>query len=132
MRDIIADRFLNGETPGHLCLIGAGMLARGLIGRGVGEPFHSTVVLTRSPKNLRKRLRSSADSDIALMRPGDIGHEREPRSIAFIATADIDDEYASILRETRQRLRRAPWWICPQSRPCRVEQYEPLTSKYVR
>lgn len=104
VRDVIADRFPNGETPDHLYLIGSGMLARGLIRSGVGEPFHSTIVVTRNPKNLRKRLRFSADIEIALMRPGEIGHEREPRSFVVIATADIDDEYTATLRETLLRL----------------------------
>ncbi|TIU65449.1 MAG: hypothetical protein E5W13_33780, partial [Mesorhizobium sp.] len=61
VRDIIADRFPYGEIPDRLYIVGAGMLGRGLIRSGVGERFRSTVVVTRNPKNLRKRLRRSND-----------------------------------------------------------------------
>lgn len=104
VRDIIADRLPNGEQPDRLYIIGAGMLGRGLIRSGVGERFHSTIVVTRNPKSLRKRLRSCADIGVTLMRPEEIGQERESRSIVIIATADVNDEYATILLNGLQRL----------------------------
>ncbi|MCK1480654.1 hypothetical protein IVB27_39530 [Bradyrhizobium sp. 197] len=104
VRDIIADRFPDEEPPDRLYIIGAGMLGRGLISSGVGESFRSTIVVTRSPKNLRKRLRPWADMEIALMRPEEVGYEPEPRSIVIIATADVGYEYEAILRQALLRL----------------------------
>lgn len=104
VRDIIADRFSNGETPDRLYIIGAGMLGRGLIRSGVGQQFRSTIVVTRNPKTLRKRLRACADIEVAFMRPEDIGQEREPGSIVVIATADVNDEYEATLQSGLLRL----------------------------
>ncbi|RWA97093.1 MAG: hypothetical protein EOQ39_34555 [Mesorhizobium sp.] len=104
VRDIIADRFQNAELPDRLYMIGAGMLGRELIRSGLGERFRSTVIVTRNPKNLRRRLRPWTDIDVALMRPAEIGHAREPRSIVVIATADVDDEYQAILHSALLRL----------------------------
>ncbi len=85
-------------------MIGAGMLGRDLIKTAVGERFRSTVVVTRNPKRLRKRLRSLTDVAVALMRPADIGNAPEPRSVAVIATTDINDEYQAILQDALLRL----------------------------
>ncbi|MGY4601479.1 glutamyl-tRNA reductase [Bradyrhizobium sp. GM22.5] len=104
VRDIVADRFADGERPDRLYVIGAGMLGRGLIRSGVGERFRSTVVVTRNPKALRKRLRHYPDIEVALLRPEEIGQEREPCSIVVIATADIDDGYEAILQNGLLRL----------------------------
>ncbi|MER9165672.1 hypothetical protein [Mesorhizobium sp. M0715] len=104
VRDIMADRFQNAELPDRLYMIGAGMLGRELIRSGVGERFRSTVIVTRNPKNLRKRLRPWTDIDVALMRPAEIGHAREPRSVVVIATADVNDEYQAILQNALLRL----------------------------
>lgn len=104
VRDIIADRFQDGELPHHLYMIGAGMLGRELIRSGVGERFRSTVIITRNPKNLRKRLRTMTDMEVVLVRPAEIGHTREPRSIVVIATTDVDDEYEAILQSALLRL----------------------------
>ncbi|MFK0692109.1 hypothetical protein ACFX5Q_28475 [Mesorhizobium sp. IMUNJ 23033] len=104
VRDIIADRFPSGEVPDRLYIIGAGMLGRGLIRSGVGERFRSTVVVTRNPKNLRKRLRPSNDIRVAFKRPAEIGYPHEPRSIVVIATADVNDEYEATLQDTLLRL----------------------------
>ncbi|TIU29522.1 MAG: hypothetical protein E5W34_00495, partial [Mesorhizobium sp.] len=103
VRDIIADRFQNAELPDRLYMIGAGMLGRELRS-GVGERFRSMVIVTRNPKNLRRRLRPWTDIDVALMRPAEIGHAREPRSIVVIATADVNDEYQTILQDALLRL----------------------------
>ncbi|ESY15386.1 hypothetical protein [Mesorhizobium sp. LNJC394B00] len=104
VRDIIADRFPDGELPNRLYIIGAGMLGRGLIRSGVGERFRSTVFVTRNPKNLRKRLRPWTDIQVALMRPAEIGYPREPQSIVVIATADVNDEYEATLQDALLRL----------------------------
>ncbi|TIQ39098.1 MAG: hypothetical protein E5X49_29275 [Mesorhizobium sp.] len=104
VRDIIDDRFRHEEPPDRLYIIGAGMLGRGLIRSGVGARFRSTVVVTRNPKNLRKRLRRWIDMEVSLMRPGEIGYAREPRSIVVIATADVNDEYKATLQDTLLRL----------------------------
>lgn len=104
VRDIIADRFASGEPPDRLYVIGAGMLGRGLITSGVGERFRSTVLVTRNPKSLRKRLRPWKNIEVTLMRPADMGGVREPRSIVVIATADVTDEYESNLQEALLRL----------------------------
>ncbi|MDX0221883.1 hypothetical protein GOC40_28575 [Sinorhizobium meliloti] len=104
VRDIIADRFEDGELPDRLYMIGAGMLGRELIKSGVGERFRSTAIVTRNPKNLRRRLRPWTDMEVALMRPAEIGHVREPRSIVVIATSDVNDEYEAILLNTLLRL----------------------------
>ncbi|RUY08017.1 hypothetical protein EOA25_14625 [Mesorhizobium sp. M2A.F.Ca.ET.040.01.1.1] len=104
VREIIADRFPDGEVPDRLYIIGAGMLGRGLIRSGVGERFRSTVVITRNPKNLRKRLRRWTDIKVALMRPAEIGYACEPRSIVVIATADVNDEYEATLQDALLRL----------------------------
>ncbi|MCK1656067.1 hypothetical protein [Bradyrhizobium sp. 151] len=104
VRDIIADRFASGESPDRLYIIGAGMLGRGLIRGGVGERFRSTVVVTRNPKSLRKRLRPWKDIEVTLMRPADMGDAREPRSIVVIATADVTDEYETNLQDALLRL----------------------------
>ncbi|MET4754415.1 hypothetical protein [Bradyrhizobium sp. RT11b] len=103
-RHIIADRFADGESPDRLYVIGAGMLGRGLIRSGVGERFRSTIVVTRNPKALRKRLRRYADIEVTPMRPEEIGQEREPRSIVVIATADVDGEYEAVLQDVLLRL----------------------------
>lgn len=104
VRDIIATRFADGERPDRLYVIGAGMLGRGLIRSGVGERFHATIVITRNPKALRKRLRRYADIEVALLRPEEIGQEREPRSIVVIATTEVDDKYEAILQNGLLRL----------------------------
>ncbi|RDJ04306.1 hypothetical protein [Rhizobium grahamii] len=104
VRDIIADRFQNGEIPDCLYMIGAGMLGRELIRSGVGERFRSTVVVTRNPKNLRKRLRPWTDIEVSLMRPTEIGTLREPQSIVVIATTDVNEEYQVILQNALRRL----------------------------
>ncbi|MER8772199.1 hypothetical protein NKH63_26245 [Mesorhizobium sp. M0960] len=104
VRDIIADRFQNGELPDRLYMIGAGMLGRELIRSGLGERFRSTIIVTRNPKNLRRRLRSWADIEVSLIRPAEMGPVREPRSIVVIATADVNDEYEAILRDALLRL----------------------------
>ncbi|ESW68128.1 hypothetical protein NKK52_30230 [Mesorhizobium sp. C277A] len=104
VRDIIADRFQNGELPDRLYMIGAGMLGRELIRSGLGERFRSTVVVTRNPKNLRRRLRPWTDIEVSLIRPAEMGAVREPRSIVVIATADVNDEYEAILRHALLRL----------------------------
>lgn len=104
VRDIIADRFRDGEPPDRLYMIGAGMLGRELIRSGVGERFRSTVVVTRNPKNLRKRLRPWTNIEVLLMRPGEMGSVREPRSIVVIATADVTDKYQNILQNALLRL----------------------------
>ncbi|RVC74442.1 hypothetical protein EN745_30150 [Mesorhizobium sp. M4A.F.Ca.ET.022.05.2.1] len=104
VRDIIADRFPDGELPNRLYIIGAGMLGRGLIRSGVGKRFRSTVFVTRNPKNLRKRLRRWTDIQVALMRPAEIGYPREPQSIVVIATADVNDEYEATLQDALLRL----------------------------
>ncbi|MER9237110.1 hypothetical protein NKI56_34935 [Mesorhizobium sp. M0622] len=104
VRDIIADRFQNGELPDRLYMIGAGMLGRELIRSGLGERFRSTVVVTRNPKNLRRRLRPWTDIEVSLIRPAEMGAVREPRSIVVIATADVNDEYEAILRDALLRL----------------------------
>ncbi|RWF65076.1 hypothetical protein [Mesorhizobium sp.] len=104
VRDIITDRFQDGELPDRLYMIGAGMLGRELIRSGVGERFRSTVVITRNPKNLRKRLRPWPDIEVSLMRPAEIGSVREPRSIVVIATADVNIEYQAVLDNAILRL----------------------------
>ncbi|KWV43516.1 hypothetical protein AS026_19605 [Rhizobium altiplani] len=104
VRDIIAHRFSSGELPDRLYIVGAGMLGRGLIRSGVGERFRSTIVVTRNPKNLRKRLRSWNDIEVALMRPAEIGYGCEPRSVVVIATADVNDEYEATLQNALLRL----------------------------
>lgn len=104
VQDIIADRFPSGESPDRLYVIGAGMLGLGLIKSGVGERFRSTIVVTRDPKTLRKRLRTSADVQVSLMRPEEVGQESEPRSIVVIATADVNDKYGTALRRGFLRL----------------------------
>ncbi|WP_085043749.1 hypothetical protein [Ensifer aridi] len=104
VRDIIADRFQVGQLPDRLYMVGAGMLGRALIRSGVGERFRSTVVITRNPKNLRKRLRPWTDIEVSLKRPAEIGSAREPRSIVVIATTDVNDEYQAILQNALLRL----------------------------
>ncbi|KUM24046.1 hypothetical protein AU467_31605 [Mesorhizobium loti] len=104
VRDIIADRFPNGELPDRLYVIGADMPIRELIRSGVGERFRSTTIVTRHPKNLRKRLRAWPDIDVALERPADIGQAREPRSIVVVTRADINDEYQASLQRALLRL----------------------------
>lgn len=104
VRDIIADRFQNGELPDCLYMIGAGMLGRELVRSGVGERFRSTVIVTRNPKNLRRRLRAMTDKEFALMRPAEVGRVPEPRSIVVIATSDVNEEYLTILENALLRL----------------------------
>ncbi|RWB69701.1 hypothetical protein [Mesorhizobium sp.] len=104
VRNIIADRFRCGDLPDRLYMIGAGMLGRELIRSGVGERFRSTIIVTRNPKTLRKRLRAWTDIEVALMRPADIGLAREPRSVVVIATVDVNDEYQAVLQKALLRL----------------------------
>ncbi|WP_394890042.1 hypothetical protein ACG873_32265 [Mesorhizobium sp. AaZ16] len=104
VREIIADRFRNGELPDRLYIIGAGMLGRGLIKSGVGERFRSATIITRNPNNLRKRLRRYADMEVTLMRPDEIGQQQEPRSIVVIATDHVNDEYGTTLQNALLRL----------------------------
>jgi glutamyl-tRNA reductase len=44
------------------------------------------------------------DKEIALIRPAEIGLACEPRSIVVIATTDVNDEYAAMLRNALLRL----------------------------
>ncbi|MGL9623921.1 hypothetical protein QRQ56_38830 [Bradyrhizobium sp. U531] len=105
VREIIADRFPSGEPLDCLYIVGAGMLGRGLISSGVGERFRSTVVVTRNPKNLRKRLRPLVDIEVTLLRPTEVGSAREPKSIVIIATADVNDEYKVTIQDALMRLK---------------------------
>ncbi|RWX59292.1 hypothetical protein EN780_34790 [Mesorhizobium sp. M4B.F.Ca.ET.089.01.1.1] len=104
IRDIIADQFPNRELLDRLYVIGADRLARDLIRSGVGERFRSTAIVTRNPKNLRKRLRAWTDIDVALTRPTEIGHAHEPRSMVVILGADVNDEYQVTLQSALLRL----------------------------
>ncbi|MER8396377.1 hypothetical protein NKH10_32070 [Mesorhizobium sp. M1340] len=104
VRDIIADRFQDGELPDRLYMIGAGMLGRELIKSGVGERFRSTIIVTRNPKNLRKRLRTWTDTEVSLMRPAEMGSASEPLSLVLIATADVNNEYQNVLQNAILRL----------------------------
>ncbi|AUX78998.1 hypothetical protein [Sinorhizobium fredii] len=104
VREIIADRFQSGEAPDCFYMIGAGMLGREFLRSGVGERFRSTIVVTRNPKNLRKRLRSYTDRKISFMRPAEIGSVPEPRSMVVIATADVNDDYKNTLQNALVRL----------------------------
>ncbi|MER8396363.1 hypothetical protein NKH10_31955 [Mesorhizobium sp. M1340] len=92
VRDIIAERFRDGDIPDRL------------ITHGMGERFHSTVIVTRNPKRLRKRLRALTDMEVALVRPAELGNTREPGSIVVIATADVDHEYQAVLHSALLRL----------------------------
>ncbi|CDX14907.1 Protein nfe2 [Mesorhizobium sp. ORS 3324] len=104
IRDIIADRFLSDEIPDRLYMVGADKLARELIRNGVGERFRSTAIVTRNPKNLRKRLRAWTDIDVAIVRPADIEHVREPRSMVVISGVDVNDGYQAVLQSALLRL----------------------------
>jgi len=104
VRDIITDRFQYGEAPDCFYMIGAGMLGREFLRSGVGEKFRSTVVITRNPKNLRKRLRSFTDRKVSFIRPAELGSVPEPRSIVIIATTDVNDDYKTILQDALLRL----------------------------
>lgn len=105
VRDIITDLFKDGALPDRLYMIGAGMLGRDLIRCGLGEHFRSTAIVTRNPKNLRKRFRTLTDKEVALIRPAEIGPAREPRSIVVIATTDVNDEYAAMLKNALLHLK---------------------------
>ncbi|MBY3122488.1 Rossmann-fold NAD(P)-binding domain-containing protein [Rhizobium laguerreae] len=105
VREIVADRFPNDENLDSLYIIGSGMLGRELIGSDVRERFKGTVMVTRNPKNLRKRLRLSTDAGLTFMRPADIGLTFEPRSIVVIATSDVDGEYEANIRNAVLRLK---------------------------
>ncbi|RWL84870.1 MAG: hypothetical protein EOR68_34130 [Mesorhizobium sp.] len=129
VRDIIADRFPNGELPDRLYVIGADMPIRELIRSGVGERFRSTTIVTRNPKNLRKRLRAWPDIDVAFTRPAEIGHAREPRSIVVIAWADVNDEYQAILQ--RALLRLEPRTIIDMTSNPLLSKEEFVNSDYV-
>ncbi|MBY5405775.1 hypothetical protein [Rhizobium leguminosarum] len=100
--DLIAEQFKGIEEPGRLYMIGAGMLGRDLI-RGA-DRFRSTVVVTRNPKKLRRRLRGSSDREIAIMRPEEIGGVRELQSCIVIATADLSEDYKAALKGALLRL----------------------------
>ncbi|RUU12145.1 hypothetical protein EOD23_08320 [Mesorhizobium sp. USDA-HM6] len=103
-RDIIIDRFQNGELPDRLYVLGRAMSVCELIRTGVGERFRSTTIVTRNPKSLRKRLRAWPDIDVALTRPAEIGHAREPRSVVVITLADVNDKYQAMLQRALLRL----------------------------
>ncbi|MCH4549283.1 hypothetical protein MK632_26565 [Rhizobium changzhiense] len=102
--DLIAEQFKGIGEPGRLYMIGAGMLGRDLISTTVADRFRSTVVVTRNPKKLRRRLRGSSNKGIAIMRPEEIGGVPEPQSCVVIATADLSDEYKAVLRGALLRL----------------------------
>ncbi|MBY2912374.1 hypothetical protein [Rhizobium leguminosarum] len=102
--DLIAEQFKGIEEPGRLYMIGAGMLGRDLISTRGADRFRSTVVVTRNPKKLRRRLRGSSDREIAIMRPEEIGGVRELRSCAVIATADLSEDYKAALKGALLRL----------------------------
>lgn len=104
VQDIIADRFPRGEQPDRLYIIGSGMLGQGLIKNGLGERFRSTVIVTRNPKLVRKRLRRSTGIEATILRPAEIGYPREPRSIVVVATADVDHKYEASLQNALLRL----------------------------
>lgn len=104
VRDMIANRFPNGELPDRLYVIGTDTAIRELIGSGMGEQFRSKTIVTRNPKNLRKRLRAWPDMDISLTRVAEVGHAREPRSVVVIAWGDGNDEYQAILQQALLRL----------------------------
>lgn len=104
VREIIADRFPNDDKLDSLYIIGSGMLGRDLIRSDVCERFKGTVIVTRNPKNVRKRLRHSSEAELIFMRPADIGLAFEPRSIVVIATSDVDSEYEANIRDAVLRL----------------------------
>ncbi|PII39001.1 hypothetical protein T190_12090 [Sinorhizobium meliloti CCBAU 01290] len=104
VEDIIADRFSDKAPLDRIYIIGAGMLGQELIRGNVGERFRSTVVITRNPKKLRKRLNTGPKTNVTFMRPSEVGRTREPGSMVVIATTDVDNKYKAILQETLLRL----------------------------
>ncbi|ACL59872.1 hypothetical protein [Methylobacterium nodulans] len=98
VRDIMADQYQNGEPLDHLYLTGASDLCVDLIKSGVGELFRSTTMVTRDPKNARKRLRRVTDKKVEFMRPEEFGHAREPSSFVVITNSNLDDEYKAVLQ----------------------------------
>ncbi|MER9313191.1 hypothetical protein NKI51_28560 [Mesorhizobium australicum] len=104
VREIIADRFQDDVSPDRLYMVGAGMLGRELIKSGIGERFRSTTIVTRNPKNLRKRLRPWTDIEVSLIRPAEMGSVSEPQSIVVIATTDVNNEYQNVLQNAIMRL----------------------------
>lgn len=105
VQDIIAAQFLASDIPDRLYVIGAGMLGGELIRTGVGKSFRSTIVITRNPKNLRRRLDPGSNIGVEVMRPGEIGNFPEPRSAVVIATADVNVGYQAALQGALLRLR---------------------------
>ncbi|WP_084673767.1 hypothetical protein [Methylobacterium sp. WSM2598] len=99
VRAVMADRYKNGETRGHLYLIGASDLCVDLIGSGVGEHFPSTRAVTRNPKEARKRFRRWADKKVDVMHLREFGHAREPWSLAVITTSDLNDQHKTDLQK---------------------------------
>lgn len=104
VEDMIEDRFSDNAPLDRIYIIGAGMLGQELIRGNVGERFRSTVVITRNPKKLRKRLSTGLKTNVTFMRPSEVGRTREPGSMVVIATTDVDNKYKAILQETLLRL----------------------------
>ncbi|MBY5460732.1 hypothetical protein HFO89_31140 [Rhizobium leguminosarum] len=102
--DMIAEQLGGSVVPDRLYVIGAGMLGRELVSTGPGKMFRSTVVVTRNPKNLRKRLGSRLKIGVDMMRLGEIGCIPEPHSAVVIATADVNPEYQAVLQDALLRL----------------------------
>ncbi|CDZ30846.1 Glutamyl-tRNA reductase [Neorhizobium galegae bv. officinalis] len=104
VREFVAARFPNGEQCDRLYVVGSGMLGQGLIRSSVRGRFRGTVVVTRDPKNFRRRTRSLDHKEVALLRPAEIGHRIEPLSMAIIATADVQREYKTSIYDALLRL----------------------------
>nr|WP_050783522.1 hypothetical protein [Methylobacterium nodulans] len=104
VRDIMADRYRNGELPDHLYLLGSSNLSYDLIESGVEEHFRSTTIVTRDPKSARKRLRRETDKKVEVIHQKEFGHAREPQSLVVIATSNLTDQDKADLQNALLRL----------------------------
>jgi glutamyl-tRNA reductase len=96
VRQIIEDSYQPGERPSDLYIVGAGMLGRELIARELGLTFLRRTLVTRNPKNLRKKLQLS-DPTIGYARIDDVENKVNPASSVVIATTEVTDEYRASL-----------------------------------
>ncbi|MDK1389509.1 hypothetical protein QN224_29425 [Sinorhizobium sp. 8-89] len=96
VRKIIEDSYQANECPSDLYIVGAGMLGRELIARELGPRFPSRTLVTRNPKNLKKKLKLS-DPAIAYARIKDLENKTTPGSAVVIATTEVTDEYRAML-----------------------------------
>jgi len=98
----LAGRMLaeTGDDPSRVLLvIGGGALARAVVGHELASRYRRVVIVTRSPKRLRRRLSAVCRRPTACSPAGAWPHLRGSRWDAVVATTNLTEGYRDLVAE---------------------------------